>query len=793
MKILNLIQCTNLGGMEQASLRLMRGLMEQGHSVQLLSLNPVGRLGPLLVEARIPHEGLPYLGKGGWRSYGLLKKKLKTIHADALIMTGHHLLGSLALGDFCKGRRVLAIHFHHEGVKSRWQWQMIYRIACSRFDAVTFPCDFIRNEAQRIYPPVARLAHTVRNPLNIPALAAPNEKMEARKALNLPVDRPLVGNAGWLIQRKRFDVFLRTARKILDRNPDVLFAIAGSGEEEQSLKRLADDLGIAGKIRWLGWQREMSRFHKAIDVLLFNSDWDALPTTPLEAMSFGVPAVCSAIHSGLGEIIDSPEVGFLLSEHDTDALASRVLDLLAHPGEATAIGLAGRGHLEKVCEPGPIVDWHVQALSGNIPAEVRRRAPSVRTGKSKPTALIFHRVGPYHFARARAAGKTVGATLIEVFKSDDVYGWDHVPGADGFERVTLFERNSETNDNVARGVRAALERCRPSAVAIPGWADAVAFSAIQWCGVNRVPVIVMSETTEWDEPRWIWKEWIKRRLLKRCASGLVGGQPHADYLARLGMPHERIFQGYDAVDNDYFAHHANAARSEAHETRTRLALPEKYFLASARFVQKKNLFNLVCAYAQYRDLIDKAERVKTQEAKAGGPSPVFDRYSLVLLGDGPLKSDLCRLIAGFGLEESVLLPGFKQYDELPSYYALARAFIHASTVEQWGLVVNEAMASGLPVLVSDRCGCAFDLVSEGVNGFRFDPYDPGQLAGLMARISELQFPAAKFGAESSRIISEWSPNRFATSLGQAVEAALAAPQTEMGPLDSMLLHLLSKK
>src|ERR1700722_2749501 len=233
-----------------------------------------------------------------------------------MIMTGHHLLAPLALGDSFKGHRVLAIHYHHTGVKSPWQWQLIYRTACRRFNAITFPCDFIRREAEAIYPPVARLAHTVRNPLDVPSSPGAAEKAESRKTLNLPLDRPIVGNAGWLIPRKRFDVFLRTARKILDKTPDVLFVVAGRGEEEGNLKKLADELGIAGNVRWLGWQQEMSHFYKSLDVMLFNSDWDALGLTPLEAMSYGVPGVCSVVNGGLGEIIESNQVGFLLPTHD---------------------------------------------------------------------------------------------------------------------------------------------------------------------------------------------------------------------------------------------------------------------------------------------------------------------------------------------------------------------------------------------------------------------------------------------------------------------------------------------
>jgi glycosyltransferase involved in cell wall biosynthesis len=782
MKILNLIQCTNLGGMEQASLRLMRGLKDRGDNLQLLSLNPVGRLGPLLEEAGIPHEGLPYLGKGGWRSYGLLKDKLKNIHADGMLMTGHHLLASMALGDFCEGHRILTIHYHHGGVKSHLQWKLIYKMACRRFNAVTFNCDFIRKEAEAIYPPIARLAHTVRYQLDIPPLPAAEEKIQARKAFSLPLDRLIVGNAGWLIQRKRFDVFLRVARKVLDKNPDVIFAAAGSGEEEQNLKRLADELGIAASVRWLGWQQEMSNFHKSLDVLLFNSDWDAVGLTPLEAMSYGVPAVCSVVHGGLGEILDSNEVGFLLPSHDIGALAERILYLLKHPAEAAAIGLAGRKHLEIVCDPAPIVDWHAQALAGKVPSSVQSRKSdrSVLNNK-KRTALLFHRVGPYHFARARAAGSVTNTRLIEVFKNDDVYGWDPVPGANGFERVTLFENNTQTSDKLISGVQRALETYQPDAITIPGWADAVAFTAIRWGGANRVPVIIMSETTEWDEPRVVWKEWIKRRILRMCSAGLVGGQPHAEYLSRLGMARERIFQGYDAVDNEYFARNASEVLSQKEEIRKKHGLPENYFLASARFVDKKNLLNLVRAYGQYRESAKKDGRKQSEI------------WHLVLLGDGPLKSEICNLVASLGLQQYVLMPGFKQYNELPEFYALAKVFIHASTVEQWGLVVNEAMASGLPVLVSNRCGCAQNMVQEGVNGYTFDPYDPKRMAEMMSRISSPGFPLSGFGSASSRIIAEWSPTRFASGLSQAIKAASDAPRVAMGAFDRLLLQLLSRK
>jgi glycosyltransferase involved in cell wall biosynthesis len=350
--------------MEQASLRLMRGLKARGHSVRLLSLNPIGALGPLLAEAGIPHEGLPYLGKGGWRSYPLLKRKLTELQADGLLMTGHHLLATLALGNFCAGRRVLAIHFHHTGVKPPWQWRLIYRANCRRFRAIVFPSDFVRREAEALFPPVARLAHCVRCPLELPPPITPEEKAEARRQFGLSATGPVIGNGGWLIPRKRFDVFLRVAGEVLKHRPDATFIVAGDGRERAALEALVSELGISDRVRWLGWQASMRPFYAALDVMLFNSDWDALGLTPLEAMTHAIPLVASVQHGGLKEIVTEDRFGFLRGSHDVRELAGLVVRLLADPAAARMLGEAGRDRVELLSRVGPIVEWHERALAG---------------------------------------------------------------------------------------------------------------------------------------------------------------------------------------------------------------------------------------------------------------------------------------------------------------------------------------------------------------------------------------------------------------------------------------------
>src|SRR4029079_19503619 len=115
----------------------------------------------------------------------------------------------------------------------------------------------IRQEAEAIYPPLRSIAHTVPYPFIVPELPSAVARAETRAQLQLPLDVPVVGNAGWLIKRKRFDVFLRVAQEVLRHPPETLFVIAGDGRERANLEALASQLGIEKQIRWLGWQPDL--------------------------------------------------------------------------------------------------------------------------------------------------------------------------------------------------------------------------------------------------------------------------------------------------------------------------------------------------------------------------------------------------------------------------------------------------------------------------------------------------------------------------------------------------------
>ncbi len=248
------------------------------------------------------------------------------------------------------------------------------------------------------------------------------------------------------------------------------------------------------------------------------------------------------------------------------------------------------------------------------------------------------------------------------------------------------------------------------------------------------------------------------------------------------MPRERISLGYDVVDNAHFARGAGEAREQGQAERIRLQLPREFFLASARFLEKKNLPRMLQAYAQYRQRSANDDRL--------GKKPPWD---LVLLGDGPLRPLVERCIRDLRVAPHIRLPGFKQYEELPTYYGLASAFIHASVVDQWGLVVNEAMAAGLPVLVSDRCGCASSLVSDGKNGFTFDPYDVESLTDRMVRITSFSDETRQaMGQQSAEIIADFGLDRFGRGLADAATVALEAGPLAKQAFGSLTLRVLAR-
>lgn len=397
---------------------------------------------------------------------------------------------------------------------------------------------------------------------------------------------------------------------------------------------------------------------------------------------------------------------------------------------------------------------------------------------------------PYHAARydgfLKQHGQAYRLTSLLLRPTKEYRLFEQRHGPDNHFAIRRLPADSSAKNRVpSTAIGKTFDEIAPDLVILPGgYAERETQCVIHHAARRRVPLVLCSATKADDSRRSWWKEAVKRSLMRRFSSFLVGGTPQSEYIASLGGDPRTIATGYDAVDNEYFATRSSAARDNPEGTRASLGLPERFFLASMRFVEVKNLPFLLEAYARYR-ILAKAAPI------AADTTPQWD---LVLLGDGPLKASLVNQCATLGIAKHVLMPGFKQYEDIPEYYATAKALILPSKNETWGLVVNEAMACGLPVLVSNRCGCAVDLVHESCNGFVFDPTDVGQLAEHMLRIASLRADQwASMSQASRRIIANWGPNRFAAGLKMAVDAALSIGPRQPSLLDRLILETLMRR
>jgi glycosyltransferase involved in cell wall biosynthesis len=380
---------------------------------------------------------------------------------------------------------------------------------------------------------------------------------------------------------------------------------------------------------------------------------------------------------------------------------------------------------------------------------------------SKKKAVIVHtdfRV--YWPARLRLlnaflAERGYALTVVEIAGKGSPYDFSDAgcSSADGLHWVRLFDADLRTLSprEMSKHVYAALEALQPDVVL----AGAIAFpsgaTAVRWARSHHRPVIIMDNARQEDVPRARLTNWVKTRIYRNVDAVLIPAASHVNSFRRWGVARERMFFGVNVIDNDWFAAKAAEARSDT-QGRDRFGLPRRYFLGVGRQVPKKNWVTLLAAYRQYR------------------ASEIHDPWDLVLVGDGPERRVLEAAVRRDAIH-GVHFVSFLSRGDLCVFYAGAGALVLPSYYgETWGLVVNEAMASGLPVLVSDQCGCAEELVEDGRNGWRFPPDDVGALAELLSRTSGL--PAnelVRFGEASRTIVAKWPLTRFCTGAWEAIE------------------------
>ncbi|MGC2549365.1 MAG: glycosyltransferase family 4 protein [Candidatus Sulfotelmatobacter sp.] len=315
------------------------------------------------------------------------------------------------------------------------------------------------------------------------------------------------------------------------------------------------------------------------------------------------------------------------------------------------------------------------------------------------------------------------------------------------------QRLGRYNVLINRGVNSALSDLKPNVILCGGYNYLASWSTARWAGSHRVPLLLWSESTAWDRRRgYPLVEFMKKRFLKLCAAFVVPGRSSFEYLTHLGIAPQRIFTAPNAVDTTLFSNLAETARRNESQVRSRYHLPSRYFLYVGRLVKDKGVFDLIEAYAQLE-------------------GEIRSNVGLVFAGTGSDSRKLVERAARIS-PGVIQFSGFVHREELPKIYAFADALIFPTHSDPWGLVVNEAMACNLPVILTSVAGCASDLVQDGENGFVIPPRDVAQLAGAMVRVAEDSAIRSAMGCMSGERIEANSPDAWADGMLEAVKSVV---------------------
>jgi len=335
------------------------------------------------------------------------------------------------------------------------------------------------------------------------------------------------------------------------------------------------------------------------------------------------------------------------------------------------------------------------------------------------------------------------------------FKWD-VPLLDGYD--SSFLRNFSPRPGplgfiglINPGIVARVLRHDFDALWINGWAAVTCWAAWSSAVVSGVPIMLRAETSGLNEPTGL-KSIIKRRILSamfsRVSALLTVGSNNKDFYRSYGVPEERLFSVPYTVDNDFFtAQQRNLGSREEMRLAAGLPVDTPLVLFCGKLLEHKRPF----------DVLQAALRCQSKR-----------NVAVAFVGDGPLREQMERFVSENHMNQVYFL-GFKNQTEITRYYALADVLVLPSLLEPWGLVVNEAMCCGLPVIVSDRVGCARDLVRHGKNGFVYPAGDVDELSECLRRVLSSGEARKQMGASSREVIRRWSIREDVAGVGAALE------------------------
>jgi glycosyltransferase involved in cell wall biosynthesis len=392
-----------------------------------------------------------------------------------------------------------------------------------------------------------------------------------------------------------------------------------------------------------------------------------------------------------------------------------------------------------------------------------RRGESIRIvqeNMKRRIAIVTEIIAPYRIPvfNALSAQSDVDLKVIFLSENDPVLRqWPIFKDEIRFPYEVLPSRRLRVgglNLLLNRGLAASLKSFSPDAIICGGYNYPASWQAQRWAHRHEKRFVLWSESNQQDARTGNKPiENLKARFLRGCDGFVVPGKSAAAYLRSLSVDADRVFIAPNAVDNKFYSAHAETARSDQHTFRENFGLPQRYILFVGRFVPEKGVFDLLDAYAK----LDSGLRAEV---------------GLVFAGDGAAKEDLARRAEAMG-SGAIRFTGFTQREVLAGLYAFADVMVLPTHSDTWGLVVNEAMACGLPVVLSDVAGCAADLVEDGWNGHVVPSRNVERLTVAIDSILRQPDRSRQMRLNSLKRIEKYSPEACADGL-----AASAAKEVQ---------------
>lgn len=393
--------------------------------------------------------------------------------------------------------------------------------------------------------------------------------------------------------------------------------------------------------------------------------------------------------------------------------------------------------------------------------------PSVDDASEREVvAICFQQFAPYHVDRIASAHGILGDKMkvfgIEYSDRSTTYAWERA-NSQGFERITLFPSEDWEKINPLRRLRALLScliRIRAKHVFLINYQFMDTFlSATLLRLLGKSPYIMMASKYS-DKDRFVWKEILKKWFFMPYVGGITSGEPHSKYLKFLGVRTQNFRTGLDTLSVRRVR-----ACSGSEPAPGGYEYYRRHFTIIARMVPEKDVPTALHAYARYRELCQ----------QRGVPA-----RDLVLCGDGPERGLIESVVREKHIR-SVMFFGFANEKEVCETLGSTLALVLPSVSEPWGLVINEAVAMGVPILCSNVCGALDELVHTGVNGFSFAPGEVEGLANLMLMLSSDEEEWRRLSYGSLQVAPQADSVRFADAVASVVQARTSVPLLRDSP------------